>query len=80
VIQIFLETIECVDISKYKKKVTASGQVKPINPALQWHTLILTASFYVIDAMCVYRQLRMAAQEEPSNLNYILQKELVLES
>jgi hypothetical protein len=59
-----------------KKKVTASGVVKPINPALQWHTLILTASFYVIDAMCVYRQLRMATQEEPTNLNYILQKEL----
>ena len=57
-------------ICKYKqgitKKVTASGVVKPINPSLQWHSLISTTSFYVIDAMCVYRQLRMAKAEEPS--------------
>lgn len=60
-----------------KKKVTASGVVKPINPSLQWHTLQLTASFYVIDAMCVYRQLRMGGQEEPSySLDSILNKEL----
>lgn len=59
------------------KKVTASGQVKPLNPALQWHTLDLTASFYVLDAMCVYRRLRIAKQEEPSYaLNAILDKEL----
>ncbi len=59
------------------KKVTASGQFKPLNPALQWHTLELTASFYVLDAMCVYRRLRMAKQEEPSfALNAILGKEL----
>lgn len=59
------------------KKVTASGQVKPLNPALQWHTLELTASFYVLDAMCVYRRLRMAKQEEPSYaLDAILNKEL----
>ncbi|EKD89603.1 MAG: hypothetical protein ACD_33C00035G0001, partial [uncultured bacterium] len=49
-----------------KKKITASGVVKPINPSMQWHTLILTASFYVIDAMCVYRQLRLSQQEEGS--------------
>lgn len=60
-----------------KKKVTASGVVKPINPSLQWHTLISTSKFYVIDAMCVYRQLRMAKQEETSySLDAILQKEL----
>lgn len=60
-----------------KKKVTASGVVKPINPSLQWHTLLSTTSFYVIDAMCTYRQLRMSKQEEPSySLDYILQKEL----
>lgn len=68
-------------IAKYKqgikKKITASGVVKPINPSLQWHTFILTAPFYVIDAMCVYRQLRIAKQEEPSYaLDAILQKEL----
>lgn len=59
------------------KKVTQSGAVKPINPSLQWHTLICTSPFYVIDAMCTYRQLRMAKQEEPSySLDSILQKEL----
>lgn len=68
-------------ICRYKegptKKVTASGQQKPLNPALQWHTLELTASFYVLDAMCVYKRLRMAKQEEPSYaLNAILDKEL----
>lgn len=68
-------------ICRYKrgqsKKVTQSGAVKPINPSLQWHTLICTSPFYVIDAMCTYRQLRMAKQEEPSySLDSILQKEL----
>lgn len=60
-----------------KKKVTASGVVKPINPSLQWHTLISTSSFYMIDAMCVFRQLRMAQPERPSySLDAILQSEL----
>ena len=68
-------------VCRYKrgmtKKVTASGVVKPINPSLQWHTLICTSKFYVIDAMCVYRQLRMAKAEEPSySLDAILNKEL----
>lgn len=59
------------------KKVTASGVVKPINPSLQWHSLISTTKFYVIDSMCVYRQLRMAKQEMPSySLDYILGHEL----
>jgi hypothetical protein len=61
-----------------KKKVTASGRVIPINPSSQWHTLYLTSSFYVIDAMCSYKILRTPpAQEEPSySLDYILNKEL----
>ena len=60
-----------------KKKVTASGIVKPINPSLQWHTLISTSTFYVIDSMCVFRQLRMAQAERPSySLNAILGDEL----
>ena len=68
-------------VCRYKrgmtKKVTASGVVKPVNPSLQWHTLICTSTFYVIDAMCVYRQLRMAKAEEPSySLDAILNKEL----
>lgn len=68
-------------VCRYKpgpnKKVTASGKVIPINPAAQWHTLTNTASFYVIDAMCVYKQIRLAKQEEPSySLDNILNKEL----
>lgn len=68
-------------ICKYKegitKIVTASGVAKPLNPALQWHTLDLTASFYVLDAMCIYRRLRIAKQEESSySLDSILNKEL----
>lgn len=60
-----------------KKKVTASGQVKPINPAMQWHTFQVTASFYVIDAMCAYRHIRITKQEEPSySLDAILTKEI----
>ena len=60
-----------------KKKITASGKVQPINPANQWHTLQCTAGYYVIDAMCVYRQIRLAQQEESSySLDAILEKEL----
>lgn len=72
---------EHLRICKYRKgvdmKKTASGKVKPLNPAMQWHTLELTASFYVIDAMCSYKHLRMSKQEEPSYaLDAILNKEL----
>ena len=61
-----------------KKKVTASGKVTPIVPSSQWHTLYCTSSFYVIDAMCVYKRIRTPpAQEEPSySLDAILKKEL----
>lgn len=66
--------------TRYKEGITKKikgGKAKPVNPSLQWHSLISTSSFYVIDAMCVYRQLRMAKQEEPSySLDWILQKEL----
>jgi hypothetical protein len=68
-------------LCKYKlgktKRVTASGKVMPINIAAQWHTLHLTASFYVIDAMCVYKLLRLAKQEQPHySLDWILNLEL----
>lgn len=68
-------------ICKYKqgpkKKVTASGKQIPINPAAQWHTLELTASFYVIDAMCSYKFIRLSEQEETSySLDAILNKVL----
>lgn len=60
-----------------KKKVTASGRVKPVNPSMQWHTLICTSTFYVIDPMCAYRQLRTTDPEKPSySLDYMLSSEL----
>ena len=68
-------------ICKYKlgsqKKITSSGNITPINPAEQWHTLVLTSSFYVIDAMCTYKRIRLGQQDETSySLNSILDKEL----
>lgn len=62
---------------KYKrgkdKKVTASGKITPVKPANRWHTVFTPASFYPIDAMCVYRHLRLAFQELQSySLDFIL--------
>lgn len=60
-----------------KKKKKANGQEIPIDVADQWHSLLNTASFYVIDAMCTYRLLRLAKQKEPSYaLDPTLEKEL----
>ena len=60
-----------------KQKITASGKVIPINPAAQWHTVFAPSSFYVIDAMCVYKQVRTGKPEEQSyTLDYILDKNL----
>lgn len=68
-------------ICQYKegmtKKVTASGKQMSIKPANQWHTLNLTASFYVIDAMCVYRRIR-GGPDFSVALDVILGKELNL--
>ena len=66
---------------KYKrgqtKKVTASGLETPIKPSAQWHTVFCPSSFYLIDAMCVYRQVRIGKPEERSySLDNILNKEL----
>jgi hypothetical protein len=59
------------------QKVTASGKVTPIPPHARWHTLFVPASFYVIDAMCVYKQVRTGKQEERSyGLDAILNKHL----
>ena len=68
-------------ICEYKegpnKKITASGKVNPISPASQWHSLLCTSSYFIIDAMCVYKQIRLAKQEESSySLDAILNKEL----
>jgi hypothetical protein len=60
-----------------KQKKTASDKVSPIKPADQWHTVYTPATFYMVDAMCVYRKIRSQKGEEPSYaLDAILQKEL----
>lgn len=60
-----------------KKKVTASGKETPINPANQWHTVSCPTSFVFIDAMCSFRQIRLAKQEEATYaLDAILNKML----
>ena len=58
------------------KKITASGKQMPIKPANQWHTLELTASFYVIDSMCCYRRIRGGAELPSYGLEPILNLEL----
>lgn len=59
------------------QKVTASGKVTPIPPHARWHTVKCPASFYVIDAMCAYKQVRTGKQEERSySLDAILNKNL----
>ncbi|WP_144106611.1 3'-5' exonuclease [Paraburkholderia sp. BCC1886] len=64
---------------KYKvgqnRKVTASGKISPIPPSDQWHTVFCPSSFYFIDAMCVYRNLRSQKGRDPSyGLDAILLK------
>jgi hypothetical protein len=57
------------------RKVTASGKVSPIPPHAQWHTVFCPASFYFIDAMCVYWHLRSQKGKDPSYaLDAILRK------
>lgn len=59
------------------QKVTASGKVTPIAPHARWHTVFTPASFYVIDAMCAYKQVRTGKPEERSySLEAILNKNL----
>lgn len=62
-----------------KQKVTASGKTSSVNIEDQWHWLRHAASFQIIDAMTVYRLLRLAAGKDSSYaLDYILQKEIKL--
>ena len=66
---------------KYNKgpdfMVTKKGVRKPYKPAEKWHWVDTPASFYFIDSMQVYYQIRKSGQNEPSYaLDYILNKEL----
>jgi hypothetical protein len=59
------------------RKTKSNGQVSIITPANRWHKALSTSSFYFIDAMCVYRQIRLSKPEEQSySLDAILNKEL----
>lgn len=59
------------------KKVTASGKVMSYTPPQRWHTIFCPSSFYWIDSMCVYKQVRTGQPEEPSySLDSILHKDL----
>jgi len=59
------------------QKVTASGKTMALAPAERWHEVICPASWYALDAMCVYLKLRIAGGKEPSySLDAILNKRL----
>lgn len=57
------------------KKTTASGRVMNFKPAQRWHTVFCPSSFYWVDSMCIYKQVRISQPEESSyGLDYILKK------
>lgn len=57
------------------KKVMASGRILNFKPSQRWHSVFCPSSFYWIDAMCAYRQVRQGAPEDPSYaLDAILKK------
>lgn len=59
------------------RKQKANGEYMTIAPSEQWHTVYCTASFYVIDAMPVYRILRRVDGMQPSySLDFITKLEL----
>lgn len=47
-------------------KKTASGKQISLSPAERWHVSEFPASFYILDAMCVYLKLRIANGKQPS--------------
>ena len=58
-------------------KVKANGDTISLKPADRWHVAKCSSSFYFIDAMCVYRLVRLGIQEKPSySLDSILDEEL----
>lgn len=59
------------------QKVTASGHTMALAPAERWHEVVCPASWYALDAMCVYLKLRIAGGKKPSYaLDAILNDEL----
>lgn len=59
------------------QKVTASGKITPVKPAARWHSVECPASFYIVDSMCAFRQIRTGQPERQSYaLDAILKSEL----
>lgn len=57
------------------QKVTQDGSITPLHWADRWHVVDTPASFYFIDAGCLYKRLRIAKGMEPSYaLDAILKK------
>lgn len=60
------------------KRVTSDGDQLSFKPSQRWNTVFSPVSFYFIDPMCTYRNVRPGAPEEPSySLNYLAEKEKV---
>ena len=55
-------------------KVTASGRKMPLSPAERWNVFEAPASFYFLDAMCVYQKIRVAKGKESYALDAVLEK------
>lgn len=61
------------------QKVSDSGKTSSLDYHRQWHSVFTPASFWVMDPMCLYKQIRIGAQEEESySLDYMLGKVLKL--
>lgn len=61
------------------QKVSDSGKATSLDFHRQWHSVITPASYWVIDPMCLYKQIRIGAQEEESySLDFLLNKVLKL--
>lgn len=60
-----------------KQKVKADGSIENLASYDRWHVVECPASFFMIDSMCVYRQIRRAKGKAPSySLDYTLETNL----
>jgi len=59
-------------------KITTDGDRRPIPFSEQWHSAKSASSFFIIDAMCVYRRLRLTGSLLPGgySLDNVLKHEL----
>lgn len=58
-------------------KISAAGTRQTKEGSERWHTVVCPASFYIIDAMCLYRAIRNQETKDPSyGLGAIQKKEL----